>query len=37
MCTPDCFFQKFIINGKEFREYKWKWLKKVDEYYQFKG
>jgi len=26
MCTPDCFFQRFIINGKEFREYKWKWL-----------
>ena len=34
MCTPDCFFQRFLINGKEFREYKWKWLKKVDEYYE---
>ena len=34
MCTPDCFFQRFLINGKEFREYKWKWLKKVDEYYK---
>ena len=34
MCTPDCFFQKFIINGKEFREYKWKWLERVDKYYE---
>jgi genome maintenance exonuclease 1 len=34
MCTPDCFFQKFIINGKEFREYKWKWLERVDLYYE---
>ena len=33
MCTPDCFFQRFIINGKEFREYKWKWLERVDQYY----
>ena len=34
MCTPDCFFQRFIINGKEFREYKWKWLERVDQYYE---
>jgi hypothetical protein len=34
MCTPDCFFQRFIINGKEFREYKWKWLERVNEYYE---
>ena len=34
MCTPDCFFQRFIINGKEFREYKWKWLERVDRYYE---
>ena len=36
MCTPDCFFQKFIINGKEFREYKWKWLERVNQYYEQK-
>ena len=36
MCTPDCFFQRFIINGKEFREYKWKWLERVDQYYEQK-
>jgi len=34
MCTPDCFFQRFIVTGKEFREYKWKWLEKVDQYYR---
>ena len=33
MCTPDNFFQKFTINGREFRELKWEWLRKIDEYY----
>ena len=33
MCTPDNFFQKFTINGREFRELKWEWLKRVDQYY----
>jgi genome maintenance exonuclease 1 len=33
MCTPDNFFQKFTINGREFRELKWEWLKRVDKYY----
>ena len=33
MCTPDNFFQKFTVNGSEFRELKWEWLKKVDQYY----
>ena len=37
MCTPDCFFQKFIINGKEFREYKWKWLERVSRYYELQN
>ena len=44
MCTPpatkpgdvDLFFQRFIINGKEFREHKWKWLERVDQYYNQK-
>ena len=35
MCTPDNFFQRFIVNGPEFREYKWKWLQKVSNYYDF--
>ena len=33
MCTPDNYFQRFIVNGNEFREYKWKWLQKIDQYY----
>ena len=33
MCTPDNFFQRFIVNGPEFREWKWKWLQKVSDYY----
>ena len=34
MCTPDNFFQKFTVNGSEFRELKWEWLGKVDKYYE---
>ncbi len=34
MVTPDNFFQRFIINGSQFREYKWKWLERLDKYYQ---
>ena len=34
MCTPDNFFQRFIINGSEFRKWKWEWLKKIDQYYK---
>ena len=33
MSTPDNFFQKFTINGREFRELKWEWLRRVDSYY----
>ena len=36
MCTPDNFFQRFIVNGSQFREYKWKWLDKIDHYYWLK-
>jgi len=37
MCTPDNFFQRFIVNGNQFREYKWKWLDKIDHYYWLKN
>jgi len=37
MCTPDNFFQRFIVNGSEFREWKWKWLQKVSDYYESRG
>ena len=33
MCTPDNFFQRFLVNGSEFREWKWELLKKIDQYY----
>jgi genome maintenance exonuclease 1 len=36
MVTPDNFFQRFIINGSQFREYKWMWLEKVSKYYENK-
>jgi genome maintenance exonuclease 1 len=36
MCTPDLYFQKFVINGARFRQVKWEWLKRVDEYYRNK-
>jgi hypothetical protein len=26
MCTPDCFFQRFIINGQDFRNWQGEWL-----------
>jgi len=37
MCTPDNFFQRFIINGQRFRDYKSMWLGKVDHYYWLKN
>ena len=33
ICTPDLFFQRFIVNGSRFRQYKWEWLQRVDQYY----
>ena len=37
MCTPDNYFQRFLVNGSEFREWKWKWLQKVSDYYKSKS
>ena len=34
MCTPDNYFQKFQVKGKEFIEYQHKFLEKVDQYYK---
>ena len=36
ICTPDLFFQRFIINGQRFRDFKSEALKRVDAYYQLK-
>ena len=36
MCTPDLFYQQFVLNGARFRQYKWKWLWRLSEYYKTK-
>jgi len=36
MCTPDNFFQRFIVNGQRFKYYKSEWLKRLDAYYNLK-
>ena len=33
MCTPDYYFQKYQIKGKEFIKYQHKFLERVDKYY----
>jgi len=37
MCTPDNYFQKFQVKGKEFVSYQHKFLEKVDQYYNNKN
>ena len=34
MCSKDNFYQEFVIAGEEYRRYKHKWLRRVDEYYK---
>ena len=34
MCSKDGFFQRFIVNGKKFTEYRHKFLEKISEYYK---
>ena len=36
MCTPDLFFQRFIVNGQRFKHYKSEWLRRLDAYYNLK-
>ena len=33
MCTPDNFYQEFIIEGEELKKYKHEFLSRVDQYY----
>jgi genome maintenance exonuclease 1 len=33
MCTPDNYFQEFVFDGQEFRQAKFDWLRRVDQYY----
>ena len=37
MCTPDCYYQEFIIEGSELKKHKHNWLRRVDEYYNQKS
>ena len=34
VCTPDLYYQEFKIQGAELREWKHKWLKRLDQYYK---
>jgi genome maintenance exonuclease 1 len=34
MCTPDNFFQRFIVDGQEFIDYQEAFHEKVDQYYR---
>ena len=36
MCTKDNIFQRFDIQGEEFKKYTYKWLERVDKYYNDK-
>jgi genome maintenance exonuclease 1 len=36
ICTKDNLFQEFIFDGDEFRQAKFDWLKRVDQYYNEK-
>ena len=34
MCTPDNYFQKFVVNGQQFVAFQHQFLARVDEYYK---
>ena len=34
MCSKDNFYQEFVVEGKEFQQYKFNFLRMVDEYYR---
>ena len=34
MCSKDNYYQEFVVEGKEFQQYKFNFLRRVDEYYQ---
>jgi len=36
MCTPDCYFQKFVVRGKEFVKHQHNFLRRLDEYYKLR-
>ena len=36
ICTPDLYYQEFVISGAELRQYKHKFLKRLDMYHELK-
>jgi hypothetical protein len=36
ICTPDLYYQEFVVNGAELRQWKHKFLKRLDMYYDLK-
>ena len=34
VCTPDLYYQEFKFNGVDLKEWKWKWLKRLNKYYK---
>ena len=37
VCTPDLYYQEFVVNGAELRQWKHKFLKRLDMYYDLKN
>jgi hypothetical protein len=36
VCTPDLYYQEFVVSGAELRQYKHKFLKRLDMYHELK-
>ena len=36
ICTPDLYYQEYVIEGPELRQYKHKFLKRLDMYHDIK-
>jgi len=36
MCSKDNYYQEFVIEGNEFKKYTFKWIDKIDKYYENK-
>ena len=34
MCSKDNYYQEFVIEGNEFKKYTFKWIDKIDKYYE---
>ena len=33
MCSKDNFYQEFVIQGEQYKQYKYKWLGRISQYY----